>query len=101
METSIPGLFAARDVRHNSTKRCTEAAGWTAVLIGPIRDRLMECLFQIAYDLRPVVNGGLSNGFETHCCVEGFGDEVWRIDIHLADNPIVSSVSRRGKEVVI
>ena len=27
METSIPGLFAAGDVRHNSTKRCAAAAG--------------------------------------------------------------------------
>jgi thioredoxin reductase (NADPH) len=27
METSIPGLFAAGDVRHNSTKRCATAAG--------------------------------------------------------------------------
>ena len=27
METSIPGLFAAGDVRHNSTKRCASAVG--------------------------------------------------------------------------
>jgi len=27
MESSIPGLFAAGDVRHNSTKRCAAAAG--------------------------------------------------------------------------
>ena len=27
MESSVPGLFAAGDVRHNSTKRCAAAAG--------------------------------------------------------------------------
>jgi thioredoxin reductase (NADPH) len=27
METSVPGLFAAGDVRHNSVKRCATAVG--------------------------------------------------------------------------
>jgi len=33
METSVPGLFAAGDVRHNSTKRCAAAAGEGATAV--------------------------------------------------------------------
>ena len=65
------------------------------------RDKLTQCLFKVAYGLRPIVNGGLSNCVEAHCGVEGFGRGIWRIDIYLTDHPIMPGLFRRGKEVGI
>jgi thioredoxin reductase (NADPH) len=33
LETNIPGLFAAGDVRHNSVKRCASAVGEGAMAV--------------------------------------------------------------------
>src|SRR5271163_1570104 len=63
--------------------------------------RLTQRFFQITYGLRPIVNGSLPDRFEAHGYVEGLRHEVWRIDIHLANNPIMPSFPRLGKEVVI
>jgi thioredoxin reductase (NADPH) len=42
METSIPGLFAAGDVRHNSTKRCAAAAGDGAAAVSMAHRFLLQ-----------------------------------------------------------
>jgi thioredoxin reductase (NADPH) len=42
METSIPGLFAAGDVRHNSTKRCAAAAGDGAAAVSMAHQFLLS-----------------------------------------------------------
>ena len=45
LETSVPGLFAAGDVRHGSTKRVGGAVGEGAMAVGLAHRRLDE-LFQ-------------------------------------------------------
>ena len=40
METSIPGLFAAGDVRHNSVKRCATAVGDGATAVSMVHEYL-------------------------------------------------------------
>jgi len=42
MESSIPGLFAAGDVRHNSTKRCAAAAGDGATAVAMAHQFLLS-----------------------------------------------------------
>jgi thioredoxin reductase (NADPH) len=46
METSIPGLFAAGDVRHNSTKRCAAAAGDGATAVAMAHQFLLSAKYQ-------------------------------------------------------
>jgi thioredoxin reductase (NADPH) len=46
METSIPGLFAAGDVRHNSTKRCATAAGDGATAVSMAHRFLASVKYQ-------------------------------------------------------
>ena len=46
METSIPGLFAAGDVRHNSTKRCAAAAGEGATAVSVAHQFLLSAKYQ-------------------------------------------------------
>jgi thioredoxin reductase (NADPH) len=46
METSIPGLFAAGDVRHNSTKRCAAAAGDGATAVSMAHQFLLSARYQ-------------------------------------------------------
>jgi thioredoxin reductase (NADPH) len=40
LETSVPGIFAAGDVRAGSTKRCATAVGEGAAVVGHIHERL-------------------------------------------------------------
>jgi thioredoxin reductase (NADPH) len=40
LETSVPGIFAAGDVRSGSTKRCATAVGEGAAVVGYIHERL-------------------------------------------------------------
>jgi thioredoxin reductase (NADPH) len=47
METSIPGLFAAGDVRHNSTKRCAAAAGDGATAVSMAHQFLLSVKYQL------------------------------------------------------
>ncbi len=47
METSIPGLFAAGDVRHNSTKRCAAAAGDGAAAVSMAHQFLLSAKYQL------------------------------------------------------
>jgi thioredoxin reductase (NADPH) len=47
METSIPGLFAAGDVRHNSTKRCAAAAGDGATAVSMAHQLLRSVKHQL------------------------------------------------------
>jgi len=47
METSIPGLFAAGDVRHNSTKRCAVAAGEGATAVSMAHQFLVSAKYQL------------------------------------------------------
>jgi thioredoxin reductase (NADPH) len=47
METSIPGLFAAGDVRHNSTKRCAAAAGDGAAAVAMAHQFLLSAEYQL------------------------------------------------------
>ena len=47
METSIPGLFAAGDVRHNSTKRCASAAGDGATAVSMAHQFLISVKHQL------------------------------------------------------
>jgi thioredoxin reductase (NADPH) len=47
METSIPGLFAAGDVRHNSTKRCAAAAGDGATAVSMAHQFLISVKYQL------------------------------------------------------
>ena len=42
LETSVPGLFAAGDVRHGSTKRVGAAAGDGAMAVALVHRRLDE-----------------------------------------------------------
>jgi thioredoxin reductase (NADPH) len=42
LETSVPGLFAAGDVRHGSTKRVGAAAGDGAMAVALVHRRLEE-----------------------------------------------------------
>jgi len=42
LETSVPGLFAAGDVRHGSTKRVAAAAGDGAMAVALVHRRLDE-----------------------------------------------------------
>ena len=44
LETSVPGLFAAGDVRHGSTKRVGGAVGEGAMAVGLAHRRLEELL---------------------------------------------------------
>ena len=46
METSVPGLFAAGDVRHNSTKRCAAAAGDGATAVAMAHRFLLSSNYQ-------------------------------------------------------
>jgi thioredoxin reductase (NADPH) len=46
METSIPGLFAAGDVRHNSTKWCAAAAGDGATAVSMAHQFLCHARYQ-------------------------------------------------------
>jgi thioredoxin reductase (NADPH) len=47
MESSIPGLFAAGDVRHNSTKRCAAAAGDGAAAVSMAHQFLISVNHQL------------------------------------------------------
>jgi thioredoxin reductase (NADPH) len=47
METSIPGLFAAGDVRHNSTKRCAAAVGEGAIAVSMAHQFLLAVKYQL------------------------------------------------------
>ncbi len=47
MESSIPGLFAAGDVRHNSTKRCAAAAGDGAAAVAMAHQYLLSVKYQL------------------------------------------------------
>jgi thioredoxin reductase (NADPH) len=40
LETSVPGIYAAGDVRAGSTKRCATAVGEGAAVVGFIHERL-------------------------------------------------------------
>jgi len=40
LETSVPGIYAAGDVRAGSTKRCATAVGEGAAVVGYIHQRL-------------------------------------------------------------
>ena len=40
LETSLPGVFAAGDVRHGSVKRVASAVGEGAIAIKQVHDRL-------------------------------------------------------------
>ena len=40
LETSVPGIYAAGDVRSGSTKRCATAVGEGAAVVGYIHERL-------------------------------------------------------------
>ena len=40
LETSVPGIYAAGDVRAGSTKRCATAVGEGAAVVGLIHERL-------------------------------------------------------------
>ena len=42
LETSVPGLFAAGDVRHGSTKRVARAVGEGAMAVALVHRRLAE-----------------------------------------------------------
>jgi thioredoxin reductase (NADPH) len=42
LETSMPGVFAAGDVRHGSVKRVAAAVGEGAVAIGAVHEYLAE-----------------------------------------------------------
>jgi thioredoxin reductase (NADPH) len=42
LETSVPGVFAAGDVRHRSTKRVAAAVGEGATAIQLVHDYLSE-----------------------------------------------------------
>jgi thioredoxin reductase (NADPH) len=44
LETSVPGLFAAGDVRHGSTKRVAAAVGDGAMAVALVHRRLDELL---------------------------------------------------------
>lgn len=46
MESSIPGLFAAGDVRHNSTKRCAAAAGDGATAVAMAHQFLLSVKYR-------------------------------------------------------
>jgi thioredoxin reductase (NADPH) len=52
-ETSVPGIFAAGDIRHGSVKRVTTAMGEGATVIQLVHEYL-----QVAQDLSPGVSGG-------------------------------------------
>ena len=47
MESSIPGLFAAGDVRHNSTKRCAAAAGDGATAVAMAHQFLLSVKYRL------------------------------------------------------
>jgi thioredoxin reductase (NADPH) len=47
MESSIPGLFAAGDVRHNSTKRCAAAVGDGAAAVSMAHQFLLSVKHQL------------------------------------------------------
>ena len=47
------------------------------------------------------MNSGLSDSVEAHCYMEGFGDGVGRLDIHLTDHSRLPGLFRRVKKVVI
>jgi thioredoxin reductase (NADPH) len=40
LETSVPGIYAAGDVRAGSTKRCATAVGEGAAVVGHVHERL-------------------------------------------------------------
>ncbi len=40
LETSVPGIYAAGDVRAGSTKRCATAVGEGAAVVGFVHERL-------------------------------------------------------------
>jgi thioredoxin reductase (NADPH) len=42
LETNLPGLFAAGDVRHGSTKRCATAIGEGAMAVALVHRHLAE-----------------------------------------------------------
>ena len=42
LETNLPGLFAAGDVRHGSIKRCSAAIGEGAMAVALVHRRLAE-----------------------------------------------------------
>jgi thioredoxin reductase (NADPH) len=43
LETNIPGVFAAGDVRHASVKRCASAVGEGAMAVALVHRYLAEC----------------------------------------------------------
>ncbi len=64
LETSVPGLFAAGDVRHRSIKRVASAAGEGAMVIALIHDHLSRRSNQLAAvgSASPVRCGGPGGG---------------------------------------
>jgi thioredoxin reductase (NADPH) len=42
LETGVPGMFAAGDVRHGSIKRCTAAVGEGSMAIAVVHQYLAE-----------------------------------------------------------
>lgn len=42
LETSVPGIYAAGDVRSGSTKRCATAVGEGAMVVSFIHERLSQ-----------------------------------------------------------
>ena len=42
LETNVPGVFAAGDVRHNSVKRCASAVGEGATAVTSVHRYLIE-----------------------------------------------------------
>jgi thioredoxin reductase (NADPH) len=48
METSVPGVFAAGDVRHGSTKRVASAVGEGSIVIRLVHTYLEESAKQTA-----------------------------------------------------
>mgnify|MGYP000439202602 CR=1 FL=1 len=43
LETNVPGVFAAGDVRHGSVKRCASAVGEGAMAVGLVHRYLSNC----------------------------------------------------------
>jgi hypothetical protein len=64
LETSLPGLFAARDVRSRSTKRVTSAVGEGAMAIHLVHERYVSRITRGRSTLREGPSGliDVSNG---------------------------------------
>jgi thioredoxin reductase (NADPH) len=48
LEASVPGVFAAGDVRHGSVKRVAAAVGEGSVVIGAVHEYLAEVAARVA-----------------------------------------------------